>query len=173
MNLLRYGIRLNVLLSLVLITACGFQLRGTGQALDDYYTSIRVINDTEDQAFGQLLEQTLTAAGVEVNANASNVLKLRKIVSERRTASYSNRAKSAEFELLKDVSFSFRQGTEELAANNLKSRRSYLYRETAAVGKAEEERLLLLEMDRDLVYRIILAIQQTAVNDATKTRTAP
>lgn len=43
-----------------------------------------------------------------------------------------------------------------------KARRSYLYRETAAVGKAEEENMLKREMDQDLVQRILLSIRRSS-----------
>ncbi len=145
----------------IILSACGFQLRSTGDSLNSSYSSIKVINNTNDTAFGQKLNQSLMDSGVVLSADSETVLEINSTDQEKRTASYSSRAKSAEYELIKQIAFVFRQGDTIITSNVIKSRRSYLYRETAAVGKAEEERLLREEMDQDLVHRILLALQQT------------
>ena len=150
-------------LSLVfLMSACGFQLRGTTEALDHTYASIRILDKSGDLVFQRELEQALRDAGVRVSADSSYILTINKTHHKKRTASYSSRAKSAEYELIKDVSFQFNQEKSTLIPRtSLQTRRSYLYRETVAVGKAEEERLLRTEMDQDLAQRILLSLQRS------------
>ncbi len=116
-----------------------------------------------DDAFRQIMEQTLENSGVEIREESENVLTILKSEADRRTASYSSRGKSAEFELLKDVNYQFRREDKMLIeATSIQARRTYLYRETAAVGKAEEETLLRQEMDLDLAQRIIISLQRSA-----------
>lgn len=146
----------------ILVSACGFQLRGTAQALDHTYSSIRLQDKSGDIIFQRALEQALRDAGVRISLDSSYILTITRTHLKKRTASYSSRAKSAEYELTKDVSFQFKQEKNTLIPRtSLQTRRSYLYRETVAVGKAEEERLLRTEMDQDLAQRILLSLQRS------------
>ena len=150
-----------LLLSTLLLSACGFQLRGTHNALDSHFSSIRIVDKSGDKAFQQAVSNALQNTGVDISEDALTVLTLVKSKQEKRTASFSSRAKSAEYELLKTVTFQLQRDQDVLLENTeLQSRRSYLYRETAAVGRAEEENLLRREMNQDLAQRILLALQR-------------
>lgn len=149
----------------LLLAACGFQLRGLEHSINSRYESIRLTTAGKDEQFHATLRQSLKNAGVKLSENADARLEILGTKTEKRTASYSSRAKSAEFELLKTVTFRFRDNGRELISDMpLQARRSYLYRETAAVGKAEEENLLWQEMDLDLAQRILMALQRTVAN---------
>lgn len=152
-----------MLMAVGLLTACGFQLRGVNQAIDHAYSTMKVVDLSGDEAFLQVVEQALEGSGVEILEASENVLEIQSSIPGRRTASYSSRGKSAEFELVKDVKYLFRREDKILIEpTTVSSRRSYLYRETAAVGKAEEEVLLRQEMDQDLAHRIMLSLQRSA-----------
>lgn len=141
---------------------CGFQLRGSSASIAQSYSSVRVVDLSGDGRLRKDLEQALTDTGTNVTATSLNVVEILQSEEDKRTASYSSRGKSAEYELLKEVRFRFKQDDQELIAETtFKARRSYLYRETAAVGKAEEENLLKREMDQDLAQRILLAIRRS------------
>lgn len=149
----------------LLLAACGFQLRGVEHSINSRYESIRLTTNGKDEQFHATLRKSLKNAGVTLSENADARLEILGTKTEKRTASYSSRAKSAEFELLKTVSFRFRDNGRELISDMpLQARRSYLYRETAAVGKAEEENLLWQEMDLDLSQRILMALQRTVAD---------
>ncbi|HVL01093.1 MAG TPA: LPS assembly lipoprotein LptE [Dongiaceae bacterium] len=153
----------------LLLTACGFQLRGVEHSIESRYENMRVTNASKDEQFAQTLRQSLKNAGVTLNENASAKVEILSTRNEKRTASYSSRAKSAEFELVKTVTFRFRNDNQEVIADMpLQARRSYLYRETAAVGKAEEESLLWQEMNQDLAQRILMALQRTVPEGKSK-----
>lgn len=162
---------LRVLASLTLIAAlfiqgCGFQLRGSTNSISTSYGSVHVVNNSGDEAFRKIVEQALLDTGTKVTATSSNQLEILATKEDKRTASYSSRGKSAEYELLKEISFQFKRGDEILIpATTFHARRSYLYRETAAVGKAEEENILKREMSQDLAQRILLTIRRSAQED--------
>lgn len=155
-------------LSLVLVltatlSACGFQVRGSERPLHKTFPSVQVQTSGNDNAFYEAVDQVLRSSRIKRNDTSANKLEILSSNTQKRTASYSSRAKSAEFELIKTVSFRFTRDDEEIIAPmKLETRRSYLYRETAAVGKAEEENLLRQEMDSDLAQRILLALQRAA-----------
>ena len=147
----------------LLVVSCGFKLRGTNNAIEHIYASMQVEDLSGDDAFRQVMEETLENSGVEIREESENVLTILKSEADRRTASCSSRGKSAEFELLKDVNYQFRREDVMLIEpTSIQARRTYLYRETAAVGKAEEETLLRQEMDLDLAQRIIISLQRSA-----------
>ena len=160
MTLLRYSL---ILLLVTTIAACGFQLRGSQRALNKSFSSVNLIANGKDFSFYNAVKRGLADSGISVNEGSINHLEIIGTQNQRRTASYSSRAKSAEFELIKTVVFQFsREDQRLIAPMKLEARRSYLYRETAAVGKAEEENLLREEMDKDLAQRILLAMQRVA-----------
>lgn len=162
--MLRHALIIALIVSL---SACGFQLRGTSNAIHHSFSSINLVNSSGDHPMQQALQEALRNSGVEVSAESLTKLELLSSDSRKRTASFSSRAKSAEYELLKEINFRFSRDEDVLIDNTqLLARRSYLYRETAAVGKAEEERLLRQEMDEDLAQRIMLALQR-AVQEQT------
>lgn len=149
------------------LCACGFQLRGTENAIHHSFAKVSIINNTVDKGFQQVLEEALKNSGVAVTQDADATLEILSSNPRRRTASFSSRAKSAEFELFKEVSFRFSHQDDVLIEpTQLLARRSYLYRETAAVGKAEEENLLKKEMDEDLAQRILLSLQRAVAEQA-------
>ncbi|MCK5789307.1 MAG: hypothetical protein CSH49_14615 [Alcanivorax sp.] len=142
---------------------CGFQLRGSSASIAQSYSSVRVVDLSGDGRLRKDLEQALTDTGTNVTATSLNVLEILQSEEDKRTASYSSRGKSAEYELLKEIRFQFKRDEKVLIPETtFKARRSYLYRETAAVGKAEEENMLKREMDQDLVQRILLSIRRSS-----------
>ena len=154
------------LIAALLIQGCGFQLRGSTNSISKSYGSVHVINKSGDEAFRKIVEQALLDTGTKVTPTSSNQLEILTTKEDKRTASYSSRGKSAEYELLKEISFQFKHGDEILIPETtFHARRSYLYRETAAVGKAEEENILKREMSQDLAQRILLAIRRSAQED--------
>lgn len=157
-------IRCSLILGLITaLAACGFQLRGSDHPLHKTFPSVNLVIEDKDPAFRSAMEQTLADARIEINEASANRLEVIETREQKRTASYSSRAKSAEYELIKSVKFRFsRERDQIIAPMKLEARRSYLYRETAAVGKAEEETLLKQEMNRDLAQRILLALLRAA-----------
>jgi LPS-assembly lipoprotein len=153
-----------ILVVIAALSACGFQLRGSDVPLRKTFSSIQLITDDKDEGLNNALDLVLRSSQIKRNADSANQLQILSSKTTRRTASYSSRAKSAEYELIKSVEFRFRRDDQDIIAPmTLEARRSYLYRETAAVGKAEEERLLRQEMDSDLAQRILLAIERAAI----------
>ena len=142
---------------------CGFQLRGSSASIAQSYSSVRGVDLSGDGRLRKDLEQALTDTGTNVTATSLNVVEILQSEEDKRTASYSSRGKSAEYELLKEIRFQFKRDEKVLIPETtFKARRSYLYRETAAVGKAEEENMLKREMDQDLVQRILLSIRRSS-----------
>ncbi len=157
------SVALLTLLAALFLQGCGFQLRGSTNSIAQSFGSVHVVNKSGDEELRQIVEQALEDTGTLVTATSANILEILDADEDKRTASYSSRGKSAEYELLKQIRFQFRRNDEILIPETtFHARRSYLYRETAAVGKAEEENILKREMDQDLAQRILLAIRRSS-----------
>ena len=129
-----------ILVVIAALSACGFQLRGSDFPLRKTFSSIHVVSDRKDEGLNGALDLVLRSSQIQRNEDSANQLQILSSKTSRRTASYSSRAKSAEYELIKSVEFRLLRDTQDIIAPmTLEARRSYLYRETAAVGKAEEE----------------------------------
>ena len=152
-----------VAIALVFSQGCGFQLRGATNSIAQSFGSVRVVDKSGDASLRKVVTQALLDTGTLVSPTSTNVLEILSTEEDKRTASYSSRGKSAEYELLKEISFQFKRNEDILIPETtFHARRSYLYRETAAVGKAEEENILKREMDQDLAQRILLAIRRSS-----------
>ena len=121
------AIRSLLILSLALcLSACGFALRGTEHALNKSFESMRLKTNGGDEAFFADVRQALKDSDIRLSGDSDNVLEIISTHLEKRTASYSSRAKSAEYELLRQ------EMDQDLA------QRILLALQRVAINKAEE-----------------------------------
>ncbi|GGJ97108.1 LPS-assembly lipoprotein LptE [Pseudomonas matsuisoli] len=143
----------------LLLTACGFHLRGTGvdgialneldvQARDSYGATV---NDLKDM---------LEGAGVNVHSGAEYTLYIADERDTTRTASYSGGSRSAENELTKTLEYQIRGvGDYPLLNNRLEVQRVYVYDGNNPIGYEQESVKLGEEMRRDLLQQLMLRLQ--------------
>jgi LPS-assembly lipoprotein len=143
----------------LLLTACGFHLRGTGvdrislsdldvQARDAYGDTVRELRDM------------LEGSGVNVHQGAQYTLYLANERDDRRTASYSGGSRSAETELTKSLEYQIRgAGDLPLLSNRLEVQRVYVYDGNNPIGYEQESVKLGEEMRRDLLQQLMLRLQ--------------
>jgi LPS-assembly lipoprotein len=144
----------------LLLSACGFQLRGTG----DTEFSIKEIDVSARDAYGDTvkqLRQVLESNDVNVHAGAPYKLVLVRESQNQRTASYTSSARSAEYELTTTLDYEIR-GTKNLLllANSLEVQKVYVHDENNLIGSSQESAQLREEMRRDLVQQLALRLQQ-------------
>ena len=143
----------------LLLTACGFQLRGTGAI----QFALQEINVTARDAYGDLAQavrKRLIANKVNVSATAPYTLNISREAHTQRTASYTAGTRSAEITLTTHADF------EILGANNLlllteqvEVERTYAYDSNNLGGSTEEAQMLREEMQRELVEQIAMRLQ--------------
>ena len=148
------------LLSLsLLLTACGFHLRGTG-AIE---FALKEINVTARDAYGDLAQAVrtrLTANQVKVSASAPYTLNISREARTQRTASYTAGTRSAE------ITLTTQADVEILGENQLlllkeqvEVERTYSYDSNNLGGSNEEQLMLREEMQRELVEQIAMRLQ--------------
>lgn len=113
-----------------LLAACGFQLRGLGDA----QFALKEIDVSARNAYGPTvreLKETLENSGVKVTSNAPYHLVLVREDNQQRTVSYTGSARGAEFELTNTINYEI-VGSNDLVlmSNQVQVQKVYVHDET-------------------------------------------
>lgn len=144
----------------VMLSACGFQLRGTGtNALQ-----LKELDVSARNVYGQVVTQltsTLKNSGVHVYTGAPYKLILAREDETQRTASYAGAGRSAEYELTTVVKYEIR-GIKDalLLEDNVQSQKTFVHDGNNLIGSDQEADQIRKEMRNDLVQKLIARLQQ-------------
>ncbi|KJH79303.1 LPS assembly lipoprotein LptE [Pseudomonas sp. KSR10] len=143
----------------LLLSACGFQLRGTGDtsfALDELNLEAR---DSYGETATQL-EELLKDNGVRVYPGARYTLDLVREQTRQRTASYTTAARSAEYELTSVLDYEFRgpQNT-VLLQDSVEVQKVYVHDSSNLIGSDQEAGQLRQEMRREVLQQLSMRIR--------------
>jgi LPS-assembly lipoprotein len=148
----------------LLLGACGFQLRGTGDvSVSDQWRSMYLVSSNPNSEFSQEVKTRFAANGVEwqddkTQANFHLVLGPERF--SQRNLSLNSEARAAEFELTMRSTFSVREMSgKEIMTNTTGSVVKQMENDPRnVVGKAEEIRILKSEMRIELAQQILRRI---------------
>ncbi|MFJ7884369.1 LPS assembly lipoprotein LptE [Pseudomonas sp. NPDC096917] len=144
----------------VLLSACGFQLRGTGT---DQLTMTE-LGVSARNAYGDSvreLRQALESSGVKVTDSAPYKLVLTNEKESSRAASYVGTNSSAEYELTKVWNYEIRgENNLPLLDSKIEARKVYLQDGNNLSGSTQEAAMTRREMTRDLVQQMLLRLSQ-------------
>ena len=145
----------------LVISGCGFQLRGTGQTtilLESVY--LNAIDNSG--ALARELIDSLEQSGVEFtsNGNAQVRIRLDRERFSRRPVSTTGQINVAEYELTLEVGFEVltRGGDVLIPPTRIRTERIYTFDSSSLVGSNEEESLLNEEMRRDVIGQLLQRI---------------
>ena len=145
----------------LVISGCGFQLRGTGQTtilLESVY--LNAIDNSG--ALARELIDSLEQSGVEFtsNGNAQVSIRLDRERFSRRPVSTTGQINVAEYELTLEVGFEVltRGGDVLIPPTRIRTERIYTFDSSSLVGSNEEESLLNEEMRRDVIGQLLQRI---------------
>ncbi|MGN8261678.1 LPS assembly lipoprotein LptE [Pseudomonas sp. SMSB3] len=144
----------------VLLSACGFQLRGTGSN----ELSVKEMDVTARNAYGptlQQLRQVLERSGVDVHTGAPYRLVLTNEQETSRSASYTGGNRTAEYELTTTLNYSILGlNNLELLSDKVEVRKVYVRDGSNITGSEQEAQRAREEMRRDLVQSMVTRLQQ-------------
>ena len=144
----------------VMLSACGFQLRGTGNT----ELAIKELDLSARNAYGDTvlqLRQALQSNGVNVHAGAPYKLVLTNEQESQRAATYAGSGRSAEYELTTVLSYSIEGHNDtNLLNDKLEVRKIYVQDGNNLLGSNQEASDARNENRRELVQRMILRLQQ-------------
>lgn len=144
-----------------LLSACGFQLRGTG----DVQFSLTELNVTARNAYGDTvkeLTQALENNKVSVRESAPYTLVLTNEQERKRTSAYTSSAQTAENELTTTLNYEVRGGSNDeftLLTDEVEAQSFQSHDGNNLIASDEEAEQLRAEMRRDLVKQVVLRMQ--------------
>ena len=142
----------------LLLSGCGFQLRGTG----DTGFALSEINLQARNSYGETvkdLEELLTDSGVNVYSGARYTLDLLREQNRQRTASYTTAARSAEYELTSTLDYEIRgpQNT-TLLQDRVEVQKVYVHDSSNLISSDQEASQLRTEMRRELLQQLSMRL---------------
>jgi len=150
----------------LMLSACGFQLRGTADlAFKNVYIQGAKLSISRD------LERTFKINGVQIASKTEDAELLLEMVSEsnqKRIMSLSGGGLVREFELIYLLNFRIREASNPIwgPMQTIRGRRDFSYNDNALLGKAEEEERLNADMRQDAIREILRRL--TAIKPAAK-----
>jgi len=153
--------RASALALVLLLSACGFHLRGDAAFP---FTSIFVNAPSSPPMTTELtrsLASASTAKVVESATTAEVVLEVPVVIDDKDVLSLSSGGSVREYQLVKRVQFRLhdKDGLDWMPAGEIVVRRSYTFNETQVLARDLQEQRLLREMQTDAVQQIIRRLQ--------------
>jgi LPS-assembly lipoprotein len=143
----------------VLLSACGFQLRGTGTA----GLTIRELDLSARNAYGETvtqLRQVLENGGVKVYTGAPYKLILVNEDESQRSLSYTGASGSAEYELTDTLNYEIRgHDNLSLLEDKLRIQKIYVHDGNNLMGSDQEAEQVRKEMRSQLVQNMVQRLQ--------------
>ena len=147
----------SIMLALLFLTSCGFQLRGS-YALPPSLQNI-CLDQGEFKLLGMELEKRLVRSKVNlVNNDSCARLKINNAKLDREVLSLFPNAQVAEYELIYTVSYSFQLPEQQLRVLNVQAVRDYQDDPDAVLAKSKEMKILLAELRRHAAEQILLQL---------------
>ena len=153
-------------LTLVALTACGFQLRGTHSPTATRITQLNLRSISADDLTREIKSQ-LQLAGVTAVSDADYTLTLAHENYKRSILSVSPRTgKAEEFQLTLSARMTIsKKGAGDLVSNEpVSASRDYLFDEDVLLGKTSEKNVLKEDLRRQIAASIIRRLNATIIN---------
>ena len=143
-----------------LLSACGFQLRGTG----DMQFALKELDVSARDAYGDTVQQVrevLENNDVRVYPGAPYKLVIARETENRRSASYSSGARTAEYELTMGLEYEIR-GAQNLllTGNKVEVQNYYQQDDNNLAGSDQEATQLRSELRREMIQQLMFSLQQ-------------
>lgn len=143
-----------------LLSACGFQLRGTG----DVQFALKEIDVSARNAYGETVNEVrevLQNNNVRVFPGAPYHLVISNEQESRRAASFTSAARTAEYELTKNLEYEIRGSKNLLLLSDKLEAQSYYSQDgNNLIGGDQEAAQIRLEMRRELIQQLVQRLQQ-------------
>ncbi|PCR95448.1 LPS assembly lipoprotein LptE [Pseudomonas allokribbensis] len=144
----------------VLLSACGFQLRGTGTT----ELAIKELDLSARNAYGETvtqLRQLLEASGVKIVSGAPYKLYLADEQENQRILSYAGAGRTGEYQVNTVLSYDIRGDKNLLLkSDKLEVQKVFIHDGNNLVGSDQEANDARNETRRELVQRMMLRLQQ-------------
>lgn len=153
-----------LLVTLFVMTACGYQLRQPF-TLPAEYTPVQIQVPRQYRQLRATLEEQLRLSFVPVakqGEKAGLLIRLEDVREDNELLTASAEGSPLERELILRASVRWvdAAGKEVLEKEDFRLRRAYAYDDRAILAKAREAEFLMAELERDLAQRIVIRLRQ-------------
>ena len=144
----------------VLLSACGFQLRGTGTT----ELAIKELDLSARNAYGETvtqMRQVLESSGVKVYTGAPYKLVLTDEQENQRILSYAGAGRTGEYQVTTVLNYDIRgQNNLDLLSDKIEVQKIFMHDGNNLVGSDQEAATARGETRRELIQRMMLRLQQ-------------
>ena len=156
---------ITVLSLFMLLSACGFQLRGY-YVLPKNVDTIYITGNVSYAAMRQF-RNSFERSGVKVVSSpdrAGATLIIHEEKNDRRVLSVGSTAKVSEYEIIYSMEYSFRLGQQKNLIDHqlVVQRRDFSFNENEVLSKEREEQILRGEMQREAIANILRRIARSS-----------
>lgn len=153
-----------ILLTTLMISGCGWSLRGAGM-IPDGLTTMHVSSQDPNGRLARDLERALQSSGVETPASAADADYSLVIQQERslvRVATVNENARVSEQELIEEARFMIvnQAGDQVVPPSKVTVERIFEYDEDNVLATQDERELIRSEMRRDLIMQMLNRLRQ-------------
>lgn len=164
------GKALLIVITTVLIVSCGFQLRGV-VSIAPLLSTLKVTTPDNYSQFSRKLVRSLETNNIKVSDKAVYTLKVLKNEQSQKVASFAGNAQAAEYKVRLTSQFQLENGSGLIIVGPLKAQaeRVFLHEPNNATASASEERLIVEELNQDIIRQIQLrlaALSNTDIENA-------
>lgn len=165
--------RLAILLVTVMLTACGFHLRGSALHDDLPFQSIYITGFEDNSSVGIELKRNLRAGGTTIATDKETAEVVMNVLSDNKTRnilSLNAQGRIREYNLTYTLRFQVRdqQGNVVLAPATVQQSSKFNYTESDASARSNEQSQLYDAMQYDLVQQILRRLAAIKLNQETK-----
>ena len=163
---------LAILLATVMLTACGFHLRGSALHDDMPFKSIYIAGIADSSPLGMDLKRNLQAGGTVVTAKREKAEVVMNVLStkmkRKKILSLNAEGRAREYGLVYSLRFRVldAKGNVVLTPTTLKQERKFNYTESEALARVNEQETLYQDMQADLVQQILRRLGALKLNGA-------
>ncbi len=144
----------------VLLSACGFQLRGTGSN----QLSIKELDVSARDSYGKTvvqLRQVLESSGVHLYTGAPYKLIITQEQEDQRSVSSSGSSRSVEYELTNTLTYQIRgMQDRQLLEKKVELQKTYVHDGNNLIGSDMQAVQVRNEMRNDLIQKLMSQLQQ-------------
>lgn len=147
------------LLLILLLSACGFHLRGINN-LPSWLNNVAIISENDDKQFVSILQSRLEGANVEVNPDPSRAqywLIVNEVSLQQQIISVGASTNPRQYTLTLTIVFVLKTRTGQIvnAPGRISTSRELILNNDRILGSKDEENILIGEMKQDAVTQII------------------
>lgn len=161
--------RLILLGTILLLSACGFHLRGAGGGAQFPITELKLVSRDVYGETQKLMRDTLKSYKVKISDTAPYTLNLTREEMKKRAASQTSSSRTADYELINKIDFQIqdRKGL-ILFTDQAEVRKTYVHDSNNLISSDQEAGLVRQELRSEVIQQLFMRLQRITPQELEK-----